>query len=84
MNQAYLYIGTAVRIAFSLGLHLDKCAAKDNVVALAYARRLWWSLFLLDHDISLQLGKPCMTDSSHFTWNPPLPSEQAGSPDPEP
>ncbi|KAG9500702.1 hypothetical protein J7337_006381 [Fusarium musae] len=31
-NSAYLYIGLAVRIAFSLGLHLDKYSTKSGVV----------------------------------------------------
>lgn len=75
-NPAYVHVGLAVRIAFSLGLHLDKYSTKDSVVARAYARRLWWTLFLFDQDLSLQLGKPCMTVSTTSgAWQPPLPSE---------
>ena len=75
-NSGYVHIGLAVRIAFSLGLHLDKYATKAGLVARAYARRLWWTLFLFDQDLSLQLGKPCMTESlASAAWQPPLPSE---------
>jgi hypothetical protein len=66
----------ASRIAFSLGLHLDKYSAKGSAVAKAYARRIWWSLFLCDHDMSLQLGKPSMSGPSNaLSWQPPVPSE---------
>ncbi|RSL68878.1 hypothetical protein CEP53_002441 [Fusarium sp. AF-6] len=81
LNSAYLQIGTAARIAFSLGLHLDKYSSSDSLVSKAYARRLWWTLFLFDHDISLQMGKPSMSGSSDVChWRPPLPSEQIVSP----
>ncbi|KAH7270900.1 hypothetical protein B0J15DRAFT_543821 [Fusarium solani] len=81
LNSAYLQIGTAARIAVSLGLHLDKYSPSDSLVSKAYARRLWWTLFLFDHDISLQMGKPCMSGSSEVChWQPPLPSEQIVSP----
>ncbi|KAF9773349.1 hypothetical protein IL306_008882 [Fusarium sp. DS 682] len=75
-NSAYLHIGLAVRIAFSLGLHLDKYSTKSGVVSQAHARRLWWTLYLLDQDLSLALGKPSMNSPPNETsWKPPLPSE---------
>ncbi|KAF4333078.1 hypothetical protein FBEOM_13115 [Fusarium beomiforme] len=75
-NSAYLHIGLAVRIAFSLGLHLDKYSTKSGVVSQAHARRLWWTLYLLDQDLSLALGKPSMnTPPNETSWKPPLPSE---------
>lgn len=75
-NSAYLYIGLAVRIAFSLGLHLDKYSTKGGVVSQAHARRLWWTLYLVDQDLSLALGKPSMNSPPNETsWKPPLPSE---------
>ncbi|KAI1010528.1 hypothetical protein LB503_004902 [Fusarium chuoi] len=75
-NSAYLHIGLAVRIAFSLGLHLDKYSTKSGVVSQAHARRLWWTLYLVDQDLSLALGKPSMNSPPNETsWKPPLPSE---------
>ncbi|KAJ4029350.1 hypothetical protein NW758_013579 [Fusarium oxysporum] len=80
-NSAYLHIGLAVRIAFSLGLHLDKYSTKSGVVSQAHARRLWWTLYLLDQDLSLALGKPSMNSPLNETsWKPPLPSEFVVSP----
>ncbi|KAF5967708.1 hypothetical protein FBULB1_11088 [Fusarium bulbicola] len=80
-NSAYLYIGLAVRIAFSLGLHLDKYSTKSGVVSQAHARRLWWTLYLVDQDLSLALGKPSMNSPPNETcWKPPLPSEFVVSP----
>ncbi|KAH7213155.1 hypothetical protein DER44DRAFT_692412, partial [Fusarium oxysporum] len=80
-NSAYLHIGLAVRIAFSLGLHLDKYSTKSGVVSQAHARRLWWTLYLVDQDLSLALGKPGMNSPPNETsWKPPLPSEFVVSP----
>ncbi|RKL39295.1 hypothetical protein BFJ72_g6767 [Fusarium proliferatum] len=80
-NSAYLHIGLAVRIAFSLGLHLDKYSTKSGVVSQAHARRLWWTLYLVDQDLSLALGKPSMNSPPNETsWKPPLPSEFVVSP----
>ncbi|KAF5700197.1 hypothetical protein FGLOB1_10920 [Fusarium globosum] len=80
-NSAYLHIGLAVRIAFSLGLHLDKYSTKSRVVSQAHARRLWWTLYLVDQDLSLALGKPSMNSPPNETsWKPPLPSEFVVSP----
>ncbi|CAI4218951.1 unnamed protein product [Parascedosporium putredinis] len=80
LNQSYLYVGNATRIAFSLGLHVDKYTAKHNVVLKTHGRRIWWNLFLIDHDISLQLGQPSMSGPTCTLWKPPLPSEEIISP----
>ncbi|KAF5559218.1 hypothetical protein FMEXI_91 [Fusarium mexicanum] len=40
-NSAYLYIGLAVRIAFSLGLHLDKYSTKSGVITQSIRQNLY-------------------------------------------
>ena len=57
-NAAYLHIGTAVRIAFSLGLHVDKFPLSRGHVQREHARRLWWTLYNLDLAIALANGRP--------------------------
>lgn len=80
-NSAYLYTAFAARIAFSLGLHLDKYSKQYGGVSKEHARRIWWTLFLYDQDIALRIGKPCMYGASDDRpWKPPLPSEQVYHP----
>ena len=71
-NAAYLHIGTAVRIAFSLGLHVDKFPVSRGHVQREHARRLWWTLYNLDSAMALANGKPSYEVQSQT----PLPSEE--------
>lgn len=76
-NSAYLYVGIAVRMAFSLGLHLDKYFSSHDLVQKEHARRIWWSLDILDQEMAFRVGKPCLAGSpTGADWQSPLPSEQ--------
>ena len=80
-TSAYSWIGIASRIAFSLGLHLDRYPDKHGRVSKERSRRLWWTLVMVDMDISLRLGRPCMVAASaDDSWLTPLPSEQVSLP----
>ena len=70
-NAAYLHIGTAVRIGFSLGLHVDKFPISQGRVQREHARRLWWTLYNLDSAMALANGRPSYEVQSQT----PLPSE---------
>ena len=79
-NSAYIYAGTAVRIAFSLGLHVDKYSTVHGPVEKEHARRIWWVLYIFDQEIALKTGKPCMIETrTDVLWRPPLPSEHVSS-----
>ncbi|KAK4155411.1 putative Zn(II)2Cys6 transcription factor [Chaetomidium leptoderma] len=57
---AYLITGMAVRMAYSLGLHRNIPLSKNqDSVSRARVHRLWWTLYLLDHEVAVQLGYPC-------------------------
>ncbi|KAJ5414319.1 hypothetical protein N7509_000946 [Penicillium cosmopolitanum] len=76
LNSAYLYAGIAVRIAFSLGLHLDKYFT-PSPVEKQHARRLWWSLDIFDQDVAHRVGKPSMIGSlENVSCKPALPLEE--------
>ena len=79
-NNAYLHAGTAVRIGFSLGLHVDKYSISHGYVEKEHARRIWWTLYIYDQEVALRTGKPCAIAAYGLAWQPPLPSENVLNP----
>ena len=76
-TTSYLYIGLAVRIAFSLGLHRDKSHLyEQSLVEKECARRVWWTVYLLDQETSLYTGNCSAIDQEETKLTTPLPSEQ--------
>ncbi|KAJ6052500.1 hypothetical protein N7460_003034 [Penicillium canescens] len=74
INRAWKMIGTATRSSIALGLHLQVAHAKFDVESLGSRRRLWWSIFLLEHLLSMMTGRvSCIGNSSSAP--PPRPSE---------
>jgi hypothetical protein len=56
-TAAYAVLGTGVRIAYSLGFHLnppDNLPKSDQELR----NRIWWSLYILDTRLSVDLGRP--------------------------
>lgn len=47
-DAAFLYIGLAVRMAVSLGLHQEVTNSMMDVVELEHRRRIWWSTYSMD------------------------------------
>ncbi|KAK4041874.1 fungal-specific transcription factor domain-containing protein [Parachaetomium inaequale] len=79
---AYLHLGTAVRIGFSLGLHRDVSLRNKDALEWERGRRLWWTIYVLDYEMASRFGYPCsITESSVFTTTPPA-TEQILSPGP--
>ncbi|KAF7594855.1 hypothetical protein BBP40_008185 [Aspergillus hancockii] len=56
-SAAYNSLGTAGRIAYSLGLHRDPPATLGPTKQ-ELRRRIWWSLYILDSRLSRELGRP--------------------------
>jgi proline utilization trans-activator len=46
-DAAFLYIGMALRMAISLGLHQEVTSAGLDEIALEHRRRVWWSIYSL-------------------------------------
>lgn len=55
---AYLLIGTAMRIAFSLGLHRDVSLRNRDSLERERSRRLWWTIFILDYEMAGRFDYP--------------------------
>ncbi|GLA18162.1 hypothetical protein AnigIFM62618_005317 [Aspergillus niger] len=70
---AYLNVGTAVRIAYTLGLHSPESYAEMTTINRETALRVAWTLYELDACISRPSGRPCNIDER--TWHPVIPTE---------
>lgn len=58
-NVAWISLGSAIRIAQSIGLHLHESVWEDDCsLSAENKKRLWWSLFELDTMLSSTLGRP--------------------------
>lgn len=73
---AYLIIGMTVRIAFSLGLHRNVSPSTRDSVERERVRRLWWTVYLLDQEVAIQLGFPCAIVDEVMGIQTPFASEQ--------
>ncbi|KAL2681317.1 hypothetical protein Neosp_008928 [[Neocosmospora] mangrovei] len=58
-DSCWIALGQAVRIAQSIGLHVEsKTSRPRGPVELERRRRIWHSIYVLDRLLSLQLGRP--------------------------
>ncbi|KIX08046.1 uncharacterized protein Z518_02701 [Rhinocladiella mackenziei CBS 650.93] len=59
-DRCWTTLGMAVRIAQSIGLHVDEGHRKlpENERSSETRRRVWFSLYVLDRLLALQLGRP--------------------------
>lgn len=71
--SAYLKIGTAVRIAYTLGLHQPQSYGEMTTLHRQNALRISWTVYQLDSEISRPPGRPCNIDGA--TWHPAALSE---------
>jgi hypothetical protein len=83
-NTAYIYIGSAARIAFTLGLHLQKTPEGRSCLQRQVDLRVFSTLFLLDLDIALCYGNPSAISDDNTTSRLPELSEQVRPPFPPP
>ncbi|KAB5518176.1 fungal-specific transcription factor [Coniochaeta sp. 2T2.1] len=61
-DAAFLYIGMAMRMAISLGLHQEVSSRGQETelddVSREHRRRVWWSIYSLDRILSIKSGNP--------------------------
>lgn len=64
-------IGLAARTAIDLGLHRASTSSSSNMLTTEMQRRVFWSVYALDRNISISLGRPCSISDTDF--DTPLP-----------
>ncbi|OCT46780.1 C6 transcription factor [Cladophialophora carrionii] len=57
-DAAFQYIGLALRMAISLGLHQEVDDSAMDMVEREHRRRVWWSVYSMDRIISVKSGNP--------------------------
>lgn len=57
-DAAFLYVGMALRMAITLGLHQESSNRDLDDAAGEHRRRVWWSVYSLDRIHSVKSGNP--------------------------
>lgn len=57
-DAASLYIGSALRMAITLGLHQEPTSSSLDQYAKEHRRRVWWSVYSLDRIHCVKSGNP--------------------------
>lgn len=57
-DAAFLYVGMALRMAITLGLHQETSCADLDDATREHRRRVWWSVYSLDRIQSVKSGNP--------------------------
>lgn len=57
-DAAFLYIGMALRMAITLGLHQETLHPHLDEAMREHRRRVWWSIYSLDRIHSVKSGNP--------------------------
>ncbi|KAK3320463.1 fungal-specific transcription factor [Cercophora scortea] len=58
-DAAFLYMGMALRMAISLGLHQEVTSTSPlDASAREHRRRVWWSIYSLDRILTVKSGNP--------------------------
>lgn len=74
-DAAFLYIGLALRMAISLGLHQEVDDPVMDIVEREHRRRVWWSVYSMDRIISVKSGNPISIHDEDIDvgWPSPIP-----------
>ncbi|KAK5189305.1 hypothetical protein LTR96_010909 [Exophiala xenobiotica] len=86
-DRCWTTLGLAVRIAQSIGLHVEEDHRAGREAALVpqeMCRRVWYSLFVLDRLLALQLGRPPALGDGDFNVRLPSRQSDADLVDPDP
>ncbi|CAN8105390.1 unnamed protein product [Discula destructiva] len=78
-DAAFLYVGMALRMAITLGLHQETSDPDLDVAAKEHRRRVWWSVYSLDRIQSVKSGNPITINDEDIGI--PLPSKLPSEPD---
>ncbi|EXJ96272.1 hypothetical protein A1O1_01398 [Capronia coronata CBS 617.96] len=72
-DAAFLYIGLALRMAISLGLHQEVDDPGMDMGEREHRRRVWWSVYSMDRILSVKSGNPVSIHDEDIDVNMPSP-----------
>ena len=72
-DSAYLYIGIALRMAISLGLHQEVSDPEIDSCMREHRRRVWWSLYSMERLLSVTSGHPISIQDEDIDLLAPAP-----------
>ncbi|KAI8631796.1 fungal-specific transcription factor domain-containing protein [Xylariaceae sp. FL1651] len=75
LNRAQIVTGKAIMTSMMLGLH-NEPPSTESEPHKEVARRTWWSLYILDAKLSMEIGQPPMIGPSHPTCQLPTDSPE--------
>jgi proline utilization trans-activator len=70
-DAAFLYVGTALRMAISLALHQEVRSMQLDDVQKERRRRVWWSVYSMDRILTIKSGNPIMVQDEDIGVEPP-------------
>ncbi|OJJ40046.1 hypothetical protein ASPWEDRAFT_33383 [Aspergillus wentii DTO 134E9] len=76
-DAAFLYIGLALRMAISLGLHQEVSDPDISDIDRDRRRRAWWSVYSLDRILSVKSGNPITIQDEDIGTTWPIPEDAA-------
>ncbi|KAL2856630.1 fungal-specific transcription factor domain-containing protein [Aspergillus pseudoustus] len=71
-NSAHNYIGQAVRIALAQGMHTDMPAQQLGEAVVQRCRKIWWTIYILDRQMTSLMGLPQSIHDSQIHHQLPL------------
>ncbi|KAK0634253.1 fungal-specific transcription factor domain-containing protein [Bombardia bombarda] len=78
LNRAQVVAGKAIMMAMILGLPHEPLAS-ESPAQKEICRRTWWSLYILDAKLSMEVGRPPMIGPSHSTCHLPTESPEVAA-----
>ncbi|CZR69699.1 related to transcriptional activator acu-15 [Phialocephala subalpina] len=75
-DRCWNSLGLAIRVGQSIGLHVENALkSRSSPVEQETMRRTWYSMFVLDRLLALQLGRPIAIHEEDYSVNEPAPVE---------
>jgi hypothetical protein len=72
-NASWMLLGCASRMAIALGMHREGATGGFDPVEKQVRRRVWWTLYMFEQNLSMMLGRPSAIDDVEV--NVSLPNE---------
>jgi proline utilization trans-activator len=71
-DTGYVYVGIALRMAISLGLHREDPNSGLDESTKEHRKRVWWSIYSLDRILSVNMGNPIIIQDEDISVTLPL------------